>query len=721
MHVEGSGVTRRGFLASLGWSATGVTLVSCRLLPVLPTQRTPSKHDAIGWLQVRTDGTVELRSPVAEFGQGATTGLAQIVAEELGVSPDTVVVALPDTGTHSVVRATVGSRSIASHARLVAEMAAALREVLRARVADRAGARVDEVEDATDGGFVLRGGARASLADAAAGEPVVVDADALAATPTRTFDGAQARWVGRDVVPAELRAIVTGGAMFSADVRLPDTAYGALLRPPVPGAELEDAALDAARRVDGYVAGIVDRSRGIAGVVADDPFRLRAVIAAAHATWRSPPPFEQEDLDRELDVDGRLARGPLQHVLAADRVGSGPWDVDVRVDTPLVAHAAIEPRAAVARWTGGRCEIWVGTQDAFFNRDWLARALRVAPGDVVIHGQRMGGAFGGRFGSEGFEAAILARAARRPVKVQWSRPDEFQHAYHGPPTSHRIRARLGGDGRIVAWWHAATSGHVLLLSAGLPPWLQAATALILDEGTSRGLMPPYHVGRRRIEITDVRLPIATGPWRGLGAAPNAFAIETAMDALAAAASVDPLEFRIRHLGSRDAPLARCLERVAASAGWKGPGGPGRGVAVASATYKEHSHVAVVAEVSAAGGALSVARVVCAHRCGRVVNPDRVRAQIEGNVVWAIGYALRHRLAVADGRVAAEYFTQFPLPTIADMPRLVIDLVDADDGVAPIGGAGEPAVTAATAAIAAAAAQALGVRPRALPVQAGDAS
>ncbi len=719
MRPEGPGLTRRGFLASLGWSAAGVTLVSCRLVPVIPTQQAPSTDDAIGWLQVRPDGTVELRSPVAEFGQGATTGLAQIVAEELGVSPDAVVVALPDTATHSVVRATVGSRSIASHARLVAGAAAALREVLRARVADRAGARVDEVEDAPDGSFVLPGGARATLAEAAAGEPVVVDADALPAMPTRTFDGAQPRWVGRNVAPVELRAIVTGGAMFGADVHLPDIAYGALLRPPVPGAELEDAALDAARRVDGYVAGIIDRSRGIAGVVADDPFRLRAVIAAARATWRSPP-FEQEDLDRELDVDRRLARGPLQHVLAADRVESGPWDVDVRVDTPLIAHGAIEPRAAVARWTAGRCEIWVGTQDAFFNRDSFARALRVDPGDIVIHCQRMGGAFGGRFGSEGLEAAILARAARRPVKLQWSRPDEFQCAFHGPPTSHRIRARLGGDGRIVAWWHAATSGHVLLLSMGLPPWLQAATALILDEGTSRGLMPPYNVGRRRIEISDVRLPIPTGPWRGLGAAPNAFAIETAMDALATAASVDPIEFRLRHLGSRDAPLGRCLQRVAASAGWKGPGGPGRGLAVASATYKQHSHVAVVAEVSAAAGALSVDRVACAHACGRVVNPDRVRAQIEGNIVWAIGYALRHRLTVAKGKVAAEYFTQFPLPTIADMPRLVIDLVDPEGGVRPIGGAGEPAVTAATAAIAAAAAQALGIRPRALPVQEGDA-
>jgi isoquinoline 1-oxidoreductase beta subunit len=452
-------------------------------------------------------------------------------------------------------------------------------------------------------------------------------------------------------------------------------------------------------------------------VVAEDPFRLAAIVAAVDARWRRPPVFGQAEIDAEIDVDGRLARGALESVLVDDGLGTdgggGPWDVDLRVDTPLAAHAPIEARAGVARWTGDRCEVWVGTQDVFLARDLFARTLGVDPGHVVLHGQRVGGGFGGRAGFEGLEAAVLARAARRPVKVQWSRPDDFQRSYHGPPTSHRIRARLGADGKIAAWWHALTSGHVLLNPLALPAWLQAATGLITDGGAVRGAVPPYALGRRRIEASDVRLPIATGAWRGLGATPNTFAIEAAIDALAARAGADPLAFRLRHLDAQSR-LARCLEVVRDRSAWRGPGGPGRGVAVAAAIYKDTTPVAVVAQVEIRGGLAHVERVVCAHDCGRVINPGRVRAQIEGNIYWALGYALRHRLTVAGGRVDAAYLTSYPLPTIVDAPVLELALVGADHG-APLSGAGEPAVTAATAAIAAAAAQAFGVAPRALPV------
>ncbi|MFN0250937.1 MAG: molybdopterin cofactor-binding domain-containing protein [Kofleriaceae bacterium] len=711
-------MSRRTMLAALGWTATGLTLASCRLLPPIPKLGASDAEDTLGWLQIHADGRVELRSPVHDFGQGATTGLLQIVAEELGVAVDRISVVLPSTAHLRPVQGTFGSFSMAIHARPVAEIAAATREVLRTRVARARRVARSAVVDAqpdVDGAVFVVGASRLGLAEAVAGKTLVIDADQLRRVQTRSFDlAAPTRWVGKDVVPPDHVAVVTGATRYTSDIRLPGMAHGYVIAPPTPDAVLEAVDLGAARALSGWVAGHVDLDQGFVGVIAEDPFRLRAVIDAVRPRWRLASRFSQDDLDAALDVDRLLRRGALERQLVDDLdLDEGrAWSVNIRVDTPMVAHAPIELRAGVARWQGDRCEISVGTQDAFLTRDVFARRLGIANDHLIVHGQRMGGAFGGRAGVEGLDAAILARVARRPVKVQWTRPDDFARSFHGPPTSHRIRAQLDARGQIAAWWHAIGTGHVLLTSSVLAPWVQAATGLVPDEGAETGAVGAYRLGRRRIEVSAIRLPIPTGPWRGLNAAPNAFAIETAIDALAEAARVDPLAFRLRHL-DKSSSLARCLDRVAERAGWAGRGGRGRGRAVACSMYGKTA-VAVIAEVVELGGQARVERVVVAHDCGVVINPDRVRAQIEGNVIWAIGSTLRHRLVVADGRVTAQYLNGYPLPTIADTPAIEIDLVDAGRGTA-WSGAGEPTVAAATAAIASAAAQALGVAPRALPV------
>jgi isoquinoline 1-oxidoreductase subunit beta len=712
-----STLDRRAFLSGLGWTAAGVTLVSCRLLPPLPVLRPTSTSEAVSWLQVTGDGAIHFRAPVQELGQGAILGLTQIVAEELGVAPDQIIATLPETAGRRPLQGTFGSYSIERNARPIAEAAAILREVLRERAAARAQVPIASLRDA-EGGFLGSTGFL-SYAQIAAGAPVLVEQAHRPPVATRTFEGPRAnrRWVGADVPAVELHAIVTGQIAFAQDATLPDLAFGRVVPPPVPGAKLVSASLTRARQVSGFVAGVVDLGRGVVGVVAETWFQLPAVVAAIEAEWRRPPPFDSADVARALDVDTRLARGALEISIAEDQVGTAPWDVDLRLDTPFAAHAPIELRAGVARWTGELCELWVGTQDAFFLRDTAARSLDVPGERVIVHSQRMGGGFGGRAGFEAIEAAILARAAKRPVKVQWTRPDDFHRGHHGPPTSHRIRARLDGEGRIAAWWHALVSGHVLLNPLALPTWLQAATGFLVDKGVTRGLVPPYAVGRRRIEATAVRLPIATGAWRGLGAAPNTFAIEAAIDALALQAGADPFAFRLRHLSPTSA-IAQCLARVGVLASWRGPGRLGLGRAVASGLYHDTA-VAAIAEVEVVGEVPRLRHVFCVHDCGDVINPDRVRSMIEGNIVWALGYALMHELQVQQGRITADYLTAYPLPTIADTPTMTIELLGADRLVPkhlrPVNGAGEAAVTAATAAIAAAARQALGTTAFALPV------
>ena len=393
----------------------------------------------------------------------------------------------------------------------------------------------------------------------------------------------------------------------------------------------------------------------------------------------------------------------------------------MRIDIPLAAHAPIEPRVAVAAFSqNGHLELWVGTQDVFYQRDVMAKRLGMAEEQVIVHGQRVGGGFGGRtICTVELEAAVLARAAQAPVKVQWTRAQEFRQAFHRPPSSHRIRARLK-NGKLDQWWHSFASSHILFSNAVVPPWLQRITDLIGDDGVARGVTLPYKATARRTEFDLVRLPVFTGPWRGLGAAPNVFAIESAIDECARKAGIDPVQFRLANVD--DPRLARLLQRAATAAGW-GPK-PGsttalrRGRGVACGIYKAMSYAAVVAdvEVDTAAGTVKVVRMVCAHDCGRVINPDQVRAQCEGNLVWGLGMVLVEQLPVAASQVAAASFAESPIPRLSDVPAMQVVLVDEGD---PPTGAGETAIVASGAAIANAIRDAIGLRPQRLPLNAAD--
>ncbi|MEM7210502.1 MAG: molybdopterin cofactor-binding domain-containing protein [Pseudomonadota bacterium] len=249
-----------------------------------------------------------------------------------------------------------------------------------------------------------------------------------------------------------------------------------------------------------------------------------------------------------------------------------PWDVDIRIDTPLAAHAPIEPRAAVAdiNQDGGR--VWIGSQDPFFVRDFLGDRLGFGDDDLTILPMRTGGGFGGKaIPLAEIEAAALSLAAGRPVKVEWTRAHESSLAYHRPATSQWVRAQMLAT-KVQDWSHRMASGHVIYSSAVLPPWMQALTDLIGDDGAARNLATPYVIGARSIGYDLDRLPIRTAAWRGLGAGPNTLASEIAMEATAGEARVDPVDFRLSHI--RDDRLKTVLSatrELAGTASHKGRG------------------------------------------------------------------------------------------------------------------------------------------------------
>ena len=679
---------RRGFVIGGAVAALlgGAGALTYAQVPPIPARPEPDAQTAASWIMHRA-GRFVLTLPRIEMGQNIATGLKQIACAELGVGWDAVDVALHDTGAAGV-KPTVGSESIQLFAEPLAQACAALRDALAA-------GEGGEVE------VVLR-----PASDLRALRP----GGMIGASPPLT----------------QGREIVTGGPLYAADVRLPGMLYGRVLRAPV-AVEVASAPrrwdAEAGARVPGFVAIVEDagpaigRARGL-GIVASRPGALDRIAEAMAVEWTTGPRHPRADVAASIDVDLRLSDGRLRNRMLEGTPTDGPWDVDLRLDIPPAAHAPIEPRAAVAAWEGEALKVWAGNQDAFYVRDVLAREHGLSKDAVTVQSRRVGGAFGGKtICTVEAESAALARAVAAPVKVQWTRAQEYQLGFHRPPSSHRVRARVAGS-RITDWDHAQVTSHVMFTSAVVPLWMQRGTdALTGDGGAARGMAAPYALGRARAAYDVVRLPFHTGPWRGLGAGPNALAIEIAMDEAARAAGADPLRFRLNHV--EDPRVAGVLERVAEVAGWTGPAPSevadlrtGRGLACG--IYKGVSYGAAIADVSVApDGAVAVTGLWCAHDCGLVVNPDQVRAQCEGNLVWSLGMILRAALPLEDGRPVAETYADAPIPSLAEVPPMTVSLTPSD---APPTGAGETLIVAGPGAIANAIRAATGQPVDRLPVR-----
>lgn len=679
-------IRRRQLLAATAGVLSVAFLPGCARLPVIPKRPAPDARSGLSWISHRS-GHYVLALPRVEMGQNIATALQQIACEELGIDLAQLQVKLHDTDGIERVRATVGSESIRDFALPLARACATLREALQ------------------------RGQTSGTL------EPVAFPREQL-----RAFSGA-GRWVGRSPALAQGLAIVTGQPLFASDVRLPGLVYGRVVRAPAPP-EIPSGPLtleaEAARQVPGFVALVrhdslqMVGSEGI-GIVARTPGALDRVEQALAVRWRIEGEATAAAIDQAIDIDRRLASGSRRDKdVHDDAVPDGPWDVDLRIDVPIAAHSAMEPRVAVARPTeAGGLELWVGSQDVFYQRDVVCRRLGLSPQQVRVHGCRVGGAFGGKtLCTVELEAAVLAQATRLPVKVQWTRAQELLQAFHRPPSSHRVRARLA-QGRLAHWRHDFASSHILFTGAAVPAWMQKLTDFIGDDGVARGAALPYRAQARRTGFDLVRLPVHTGPWRGLGAGPNGFVIESAIDECARAAGRDPVAFRLEHAESPR--LRRVLEQAVATAPPAPAAAAGRrhGRGVACGIYKQTSFAAVVADVEAdpASGQVRVLHLHCAHDCGQVVNPDQVRAQCEGNLVWGLGLVL-----VEGWSAEARNFGEAPIPRITQLPGLSVHLVDHGESSS---GAGETAIVAAGAAITNAIRAATGWRPTRLPLRPAD--
>jgi isoquinoline 1-oxidoreductase len=641
------------------------------------------------WLHIEADGALVVYSGKVEVGQHIRASLAQAVAEELRVSPSDVRLVLADTDRTPYDMGTVGSRSTPIMARRLRQVAATTRELLCDLAAARLGAPRDELQVA-DGRVTHPPSGRAcGFGELTGGRRLdqEIDDDAPVTPPER--------WsvAGADAPAPQGEAIVTGAQRYTPDMALPGALAGAVLRPPSFGATLLSFDATEAEALPGVR---VVRDGDFVGVMAPDrPTALRA-RDALHAEWAEPEPVSSAQLYDYLRTHPAPPEAPVRTPLvtedgdvaaaraAADRTVTHTYTV------APIAHAPLEPRAAVAVWGGGRLTVWTGTQRPFGVRSELAAAFALAEEAVRVVVPDVGSGYGGKHtGDAAVEAARLARGARAPVKLVWTREEEFTCAYVRPAAVIDVAASVQADGTLVAW-------EFDNYNAG-----------------AAAIQTPYNAPNRRVEFHPTLSPLRQGSYRALAATANNFARETHMDELAHALGADPLAFRLRNLS--DDRLRAVLEAVAEGFGWgRGEREAGRGVGIAAGTEKD-SYVATCAEVEVdeASGAVRVVRVVQAFECGAIVNPRGVRSQVEGAIMQGLGAALFEQITFERGRITSDRFSRYRVPRFADAPRIEVILLDRPD--LPSAGAGETPIIGIAPAVGNAIFSATGVRLRALPL------
>lgn len=637
-------------------------------------QRAP--QDVGAWLHIDGQGAVTVFTGKVEVGQNARTSLSMAVAEELGAPLSSVEVVMGDTDRTPFDNGTVGSQTTPTMVPQLRRAAAAARQALLEIAAAKWNLPAAQLR--TAGGNVTDGQRSIAFGELARDQQIYKKvATSAEFKPT-------AAWtvMGKSTPKINGRAMVTGAHQYTSDMKRPGMLYGRVLRPPSFGATLVSFDSKAAAAMPGVT---VVRDGDFAGVAAPTPSAAAAALASLKAEWKSVPQTSAKTLFTDLKGSGQGApNGPLEKAMA-----EAHHKAEQTYTVAYIAHTPLEPRAALAFWEGEKVQVWTGTQRPFGVRSELSQAFRIPEENVRVMMPDTGSGYGGKHtGDAAVEAARLARAAGKPVKVTWTREEEFTWAYFRPAGVIDIRAGMDHEGRVTAWeFHNYNSGN-------------------------SGMNTYYDVAAKNQVFHNVKSPLRQGSYRGLAATANHFAREVHMDELAAMAGTDPLEFRLRNL--KDDRVKAVLQAAAEKFGWgkrKAPAGTGYGIA---AGFEKGGYVASCVEVQAQPGrAPRVARVVEAFECGAIVNPDHLQTQIEGAIMMGIGGALFEAIDFSEGKILNPHLAQYRVPRFRDMPEIQVVLVDRKD--LPPAGAGETPIVTVAPSIANAIFMATGERHRSLPM------
>ena len=636
-------------------------------------------EDIAAWLHIDGDGKINVYTGKTEMGQNIRTSLTQAVAEELRVPIASVELLMADTDLTPFDMGTFGSRTTPTMAPQLRKVAIAAREALIDMAAEHWKTERNSITFA-NGRIQNTMAGSLGIGELTKGKQLV---------KTVAFDTPVDAPSGTSVPKVNARDIVTGKHRYSADIHRPGMLHGRVIRPAAFNARLSSIDTKTADEIRGIT---VVHEGNFVGVAGPDEQSLARAAGAIKAEWSTEPQPSDRELFAYLKSHAESSSGRSAHEKGSIEAGlkSADHKLESTYTVAYIAHTPLEPRAAVAEWSNGKLTVWTGTQRPFGVRSELAEAFQIPENRVRVIVPDTGSGYGGKHTGEcAIEAARLAKASGKPVKLVWTREEEFTWAYFRPAGVIEIRSGVTKDGLLTAWeFHNYNSGP-------------------------SGIQTNYEVPNQKIEFHNVQSPLRQGSYRGLAATANHFARECHMDELAHAVGMDPVEFRLKNL--QDQRMRTVLQAAAEKFGWsKTKRSATRGFGSACG-FEKGGYVGCCAEISIArpGGAVRIERVVAAWECGGIVNPEHLKNQIEGAIMMGVGGALFEAIQFAGGRITNPHLAQYRVPRFSDMPLIQTVLIDRKD--LPPAGAGETPIVGIAPAVANAIFNAAGIRVRSLPM------
>ena len=646
----------------------------------------PQQIDA--WLHIAENGNITAFTGKVEVGQNIRTSLSQAIAEELRVSMKSIQLVMGDTQLVPFDMGTFGSRTTPIMNLQLRRVSAAARDHLLALAAKQW--RIDPSKLTAVNGKILDSGSNRS----ATYSELVQGQQITQTLPPEDPLISASDWkiAGQSAPKVDGRDFVTGKHRYPSDQVLPDMLYGKIVRPTCFGATLVSANTDQAEKMKGVV---VVRDGNFLAVAAPTSALATMAVTSIHAEWKCDPGPSNKDLFTYLKKNQLPGQGGTENLrYETGNVDSAFSSTEHRLNSAFninyIAHAPLEPRAALAEWHDDQLTVWTGTQRPFGVREELATAFHLPQVNIRVLMPDTGSGYGGKHtGDAALEAARLARAAKRPVKVVWTREEEFTWAYFRPAGVIEISSAASSDGKITGWeFHNYNSG-------------------------TAGFRTYYDIPNQRIQFHPVNSPLRQGSYRGLAATANHFAREVHMDEIATSLKMDPLEFRLKNL--KDERLRAVFEEGGKEFGWSKQRIPNRALGLGGG-FEKLGYVATFVEVSlnSMTGEIKIERVLTAFDCGAIVNPDGLRNQLIGANIMGLGGAIFEIVEFENGRVANSRFSKYRVPRFRDIPPIKVLLIDRKE--LPSVGAGEAPIVGIAPAIANAIFGVTGIRLRSLPMQ-----
>jgi isoquinoline 1-oxidoreductase beta subunit len=671
-------------------------------------KQTPNPFNA--WVHVSPDNRVTLILEKSEMGQGIMTAVPMILAEELCVDWKAVTVEQAPTNPEIYNHGTGGSGSVAGCWLPMRRAGAAAREMLIAAAAARW--NVNPNTCVAQNGGVLHGSRKnfltyGELVSDAAKLPI----PNLKTVPLKNSDNFTI--VGKDMPRWEGPAKTNGAAKFGIDSRVAGMQFAVVARCPVFGGKVKTFDAAKAKAVAGvrevFAIEPVGQGAFTAGgvaVVADNSWAAIEGRKALQITWdEGPHAGESTETLRQQFVDhaGKPGKTVRNEGDADAALASAGKKVEATYEFPFAAHATMEPMNCTVHIRPDSAEAWVPTQAPQWAQDVIAGVSKLPKEKITVHTTLMGGGFGRRYmGDFVMEAAQIAKVTEKPVMVLWTREDDMQHDFYRPASYHRFWGALDEKGQVAAWKHFQTSTSIEAM------WSPKGEESAEKSEFATAVFIPYQTPNYRVEYTLAKSGVPRAWWRSVEHSTSGFVVECFVDELAAAAGADPLDFRLREIGAdRKIPdftnpkegkpldtarLKGVLKLAAEQAGWGTPlpKGVARGIA---GYFSFDTYTAAVAEVSVKDGALKIQRLVYAVDCGRPVNPEGIRAQVEGAAVYGLSAALHDAITIRGGRVVQSNFNDYAMPRMADTPKIEIHIVPSKEEPTGIGEPGLPVVAA----------------------------